>query len=64
MYKIISKDLLYSAENYIQYLVLTYIGKESEKEYAYEEHNTIYHCPPTTNPSRALISPYLWSHRL
>ena len=28
-----NKDLLYSAENYIQYLVITYNGKESEKEY-------------------------------
>ena len=27
-----SKDLLYSAGNYIQYLVITYNGKESEKE--------------------------------
>lgn len=26
------KDLLYSAENATQYLVITYIGKESEKE--------------------------------
>ena len=26
------KDLLYCTENYIQYLVITYKGKESEKE--------------------------------
>ena len=64
MYKINSKGLLYSTENYIQYLVLTYNGKESKKEYAYEQHNKIYHYPPTKPPSRALISPYLWSHHL
>ena len=29
----INKDLLYSTGNYIQYLVITYSGKESEKEY-------------------------------
>ena len=29
----INKDLLYSTGNYIQYLVITYNGKESEKEY-------------------------------
>ena len=28
----INKDLLYSTGNYIQYLVITYNGKESEKE--------------------------------
>ena len=28
-----NKVLLYSTENYIHYLVITYIGKESEKEY-------------------------------
>ena len=27
------KDLLYSTGNYIQYLIITYNGKESEKEY-------------------------------
>ena len=32
IYKI-NKDLLYSAGKYIQYLVITYNGKESEKEY-------------------------------
>ena len=30
-----NKDLLYSTGNYIQYLVITYNGKESEKEYIY-----------------------------
>ena len=37
IYKIINKDLLYSTGNGIQYSVLTYMGKESEKEriYAY-----------------------------
>ena len=34
MYKI-NKDLLYSTGNYIQYLVIIYNGKESEKEYTY-----------------------------
>ena len=28
-----NKDLLYSPGNYVQYLVITYNGKESEKEY-------------------------------
>ena len=32
IYKI-NKDLLYSTGNYIQYLVVTYNAKESEKEY-------------------------------
>ena len=36
MYKINSKDLLYSIENYIQYLVITYNGKE------YDIHVCIY----------------------
>ena len=30
-----NKDLLYSTGNYTQYLVITYNGKESEKEYIY-----------------------------
>ena len=30
-----NKDLLYSTRNHIQYLVITYNGKESEKEYIY-----------------------------
>ena len=29
------KDLLYSTENYTQHLVITYNGKEPEKEYMY-----------------------------
>ena len=33
--KFINKDLLYSTGNYIQYLVITYNGKESEKEHLY-----------------------------
>ena len=32
-YKIKNKDLLYRTGNYIQYPVITYNGKESEKEY-------------------------------
>ena len=35
IFKIIDKDLLCSTGNYIQYSVITYIGKESEKEYIY-----------------------------
>ena len=34
--KIINKDLLYSTGNFTQYFVITYIGKESEKEYVTE----------------------------
>ena len=30
-----NKDLLYSTGNYIQHLVITYNGKEFEKEYVY-----------------------------
>ena len=30
-----NKVLLYSAENYIQYLVLNHNGKENKKEYVY-----------------------------
>ena len=30
-----NKNLLYSTGNYIQYLIITYNGKESEKEYIY-----------------------------
>ena len=30
-----NRDLLYSIGNYIQYLVIIYAGKESEKEYIY-----------------------------
>ena len=33
IYKINNKGLLYSTGNYIQYLVIIYNGKESEKEY-------------------------------
>ena len=32
MKEIINKDLLYSTRNSIQYSVITYKGKESEKE--------------------------------
>ena len=35
MYKINNKYLPYSAGNYIRYLIKTYNGKESEKEYIY-----------------------------
>ena len=30
-----NKDLLYSTGSYTQYLVITYNGKDSEKEYIY-----------------------------
>lgn len=30
-----NKDLLHSTVNYVQYLVITYSGKESEKQYTY-----------------------------
>ena len=30
-----NKDVLYNTGNYIQYLIITYNGKESEKEYIY-----------------------------
>ena len=30
-----SKELLYSTGNYTQYLVITYTGKKSKKEYSY-----------------------------
>ena len=33
IYTIDNKDLLYGTGNYTQYLVTTYNGKESEKEY-------------------------------
>ena len=33
--KEINKDILYSTGNYIQYLIITYNGKESEKENIY-----------------------------
>ena len=42
-----NKDLLYSTGNYIQYLAITYNGKESEKEYIYISESLC--CPPETN---------------
>ena len=35
MYKIINKNLLYSTGNSTQYSVITYMRKESEKEWIY-----------------------------
>ena len=35
IYKINNKVLLYGTGNYIQYLIIIYNGKESEKEYIY-----------------------------
>ena len=36
-----NKDLLYSTGNYTQYFVMTYNGKEYEKEYTYS-HTYVY----------------------
>ena len=45
-----SKDLLYSTENYIQYLIITYNRKESLKEYIYNIYITESLCyTPVTN---------------
>ena len=41
------KDWLYSTENFIQYLVITYDGKESEKEYTHTPESL--HCASETN---------------
>ena len=41
------KNLLYSTGNYIQYLVVTCNGKESEKEYTYKAESLC--CAPETN---------------
>ena len=52
MYKINNKGLLYSTGNYTQCFVITYVGKESKKEYIYITellcctHKTQY-CKPT-----------------
>lgn len=35
LYKINSKHLPFNTGNYIQYLVITFNGKEHEKEYSY-----------------------------
>ena len=43
------KDLWYSTGNYIQYLVITYNGKESEKEYIYIYISESFCCTPETN---------------
>ena len=34
---ITNKDLLYSTGSYIQYFIITYMGKESEKEYTHAQ---------------------------
>ena len=41
MYKIDNTDLLYSTGNYVQYLAITFNGKESEKVYTHT-HTHIY----------------------
>ena len=49
MYTIDNKDLLYSTRNYTQYFVITYNGKESEKNmynwitvlYIWNQHNAV-----------------------
>ena len=38
--QITNEDLLYSTGNYTQYFVITYKGKESEKEYIYIYNST------------------------
>ena len=43
-----NKVLLYSTGNYIQFLVITYNGKESEKVYIYI-HIYTFCCTPETN---------------
>ena len=48
VYKISNKDLLYSIGNGIQYLVITYNGKESEK-YIYICITESLYCTPATN---------------
>ena len=51
--QVTKKDLLYSTENYTQYLVLTYNGQKSKKEYIHthikRNHFAVYlkHCQPT-----------------
>ena len=45
--KINNKDLLYNTGNSIQYLVITYNGKESEKEYIHRTES--FCCTPETN---------------
>ena len=37
-----NKDLLYSTRNDIQYLVITYDGKESEKEHMWMNHFAVH----------------------
>ena len=44
-----NKDLLYSTGNYIQYLSITYNGKESEKRYVYTCTTESFCCTPETN---------------
>ena len=40
MYKIDNTDLLYSTGNYVQYLAITFNGKESEKVYTHTHTHT------------------------
>ena len=40
--QITNKDLPYCAENYIRYFVITYKGKESEKDYIYNKNTLLY----------------------
>ena len=44
-----NKDLLYSTGSHIQYLVIIYNEKESEKEYAYIYISESLWCTPETN---------------
>ena len=47
--QITNKDLLYSTENYTQYFVITYKGKESEKIDVYVYITESLCCTPETN---------------
>ena len=44
---------MYNTENYIQYLVITYKGKESEKEYIYKTESLC--CTPETQLLKSTI---------
>ena len=52
-----NKDLLYSTGNYIQYLVITYNGKEPEKEYTHTHTHTQTH---THTHTYIYITESLW----
>ena len=53
--QIINKDLLYSTENSTQYSVITYKGKESEKEYIYIYMTESLFCTPEAKTQKTNI---------